>query len=324
MLEVAAVVAGFALLVWAGDKFVLGAAGLAKLLGVAPIIIGMVIVGFGTSAPEMLVSAIAAWDGSSGLAVGNAIGSNITNIALVLGATVLIAPLAVHSKLLRREYPVLFIINIVALLLLLDQRLDLLDGIVLLIGLFLFVMWMIKLAKSSPKSDPLSQEIKQEMPKGVSLPAALLWLAVGLVLLSLGARLVVWGGEGIARALGVSDLVIGLTIVAIGTSLPELVASIMSARKNEHDLALGNIIGSNMFNLLGVLGIAAVIHPATIEAAALYRDFPVMIFLTLVLIIMSRSKAGPEGTLTRTKGSLLLTVYILYMIALYLSTKAAA
>jgi cation:H+ antiporter len=320
ILEFSAIVTGFALLVWGADRFVFGASGTANSLGVSPLIIGLVIIGFGTSAPEMLIGGFAAWDGNTNLAIGNAIGSNITNIALVLGATALVAPLIVSSDVLRREFPVLLIIMVGTLILFLDGHLGRIDGIILISGMVLFVLWMIHMAHKSRQPgaarDPLESELTAEIPK-VSLNKALLWLFIGLAVLLAGAKAVVWGAVAVAQAFGISDLIIGLTIVAIGTSLPELAANIVSARKGEHDLAIGNIMGSNMFNLLGVLGLPAVIHPTDFEHSVLTRDFPIMIALTIALYLMARSRKHQHGHINRTEGVILLIIFISYLGLLY-------
>jgi len=322
--EIIAVLAGFGLLIWGSDKFVEGAAGMARTLNVSALIIGLVIVGFGTSAPEMLVAGVAGLDGNTGLAIGNALGSNITNIALVLGATALIVPLTVQSKLLKREFPVLFLIMILVGILFIDGELSLIDGLILLAGMVGFVFWMIHLGKQSQNEnhDPLEDEFEEELPDKLPIGKATILLVVGLIVLLIGAKAVVWGAVSIAQAFGVSDLIIGLTIVAIGTSLPELATTITSARKGEHDIAIGNIIGSNMFNLLGVLGIPGVIHPAIFNNDVLTRDFPVMVLLTVALYLMSKSWRGKEGQITRVEGAGLLIAYFGYLGLLYfMATK---
>ena len=215
LLEVGAIVGGFVLLVWGADRFVLGAAATANTLGVSPLIIGLVVVGFGTSAPEMLVSGIAAYEGNPALGVGNALGSNITNIGLVLGVTALIAPLTVKSEVLRREFPMLLALMVVCGFLMADGELSRIEGVILLTGLIGFVYWMIRLARSSRHEDALEAEFEQEIPATMPLGVALFWLLLGLVALLVGARLVVWGAVEIAQALGISDLVIGLTIVLL-------------------------------------------------------------------------------------------------------------
>jgi len=254
LMSVVAIVVGFVLLVWGADRFVLGASATARCFGVSPMIVGLTIVGFGTSAPELLVSGVAAWQGNPGLAIGNAIGSNITNIGLVLGVAALIRPLDVHSQTLRRELPVLLLVMAFGLVLLLDDELSRGDGLLLLFGLGLMVYWMVMLGLRS-RADPLSGEFDAEMPEQMPVGRALMWLALGMIVMFAGSRLLVNAAVDIAHYLGVSDLIIGLTIIAIGTSLPELAATIMSALRNEHDIAIGNVIGSNMFNLLGVMGL---------------------------------------------------------------------
>ncbi|WP_419582244.1 calcium/sodium antiporter, partial [Thiolapillus sp.] len=285
---IAAVVAGLMVLVWSADQFVAGAAGLARALGISTLIIGLTIVAFGTSAPEMLVSAVAALQGNSGLAIGNAVGSNIANMALVLGVTALIAPLAVHSRTLSREFPLMLVVMVVSWLLLSNGELSRLDGIVLLAGILAVILWTIHLARISGVEDPLIEELTEEIPKAMPRRRAWWLLLSGLVLLLASSKLLVWGAVGIAQYYGVSDLVIGLTIVAIGTSLPELAASVAAARKNEHDIAVGNVVGSNLFNILAVLGIAGTIGPAAVDPAVLYRDFPLMLALAVALYLMAR------------------------------------
>ena len=319
-IEIVAVLAGFGLLIWGSDRFVEGAAGMARTLNVSALIIGLVIVGFGTSAPEMLVAGVAGLDGNTGLAIGNALGSNITNIALVLGVTALIVPLSIHSKLLKREFPVLFIIMGLVVILFLDGNLGRMDGLILLGGLVGFIMWMIHLGKQSQTEnhDPLQDEFEEELPEKLPIKKALILLVVGLVVLLVGAKLVVWGAVSIAQAFGVSDLVIGLTIVAVGTSLPELATTITSAKKGEHDIAIGNIIGSNMFNLLGVLGIPGVIHPEMFDDNVMLRDVPVMIILTIALYLMAKDRSGKAGKITRVEGGGLLIAYFAYLSSLFI------
>jgi len=320
LLSIAAIVIGLGLLVWGAERFVHGASAIAKNFGVPPLIIGLTIVGIGTSAPEILISIIAAYQGNPALAVGNALGSNIANIALVLGITAIVLPLTVKSEVLRREYPIMFGVMLLALVLLLDNHLGRLDGVILISGLFIMLYWMIRQGKKQP-SDPLEKEFEQEIPK-ISTPKALLWFTLGLVVLIISSRGLVWGSVNIAKAAGISDLVIGLTIVAIGTSLPELAASIISALKKEHDIAIGNIIGSNMFNILVVLGIPGLISPHIIDPAVLNRDFPLMIGLSVVLFLMAYGFKKKEGHINRLEGSLLLGGYTAYMVVLYYTVVA--
>jgi cation:H+ antiporter len=312
MLSWLAVIGGFALLVWSAERFVHGAAALARNLGVSPLVIGMTIMGFGTSAPEMLVSALAATGGNPAMGVGNALGSNIANIGLVLGATALVMPLAVDSRILRREYPVLFLVTLLAGGLLLDGELGVLDGIILLSAAAVLIGWMIWVGRHPRNTDPLQIEFETEIPTGISTAYALAWTLIGLVILVLSAKLLVWGAVNIAHELGVSDLVIGLTIIAIGTSLPELAATMMSALKGEDDMAVGNVIGSNMLNSLAVLALPGLLHPSTLEPAVLQRDFPVVIAFTLALFFMAYGFKGP-GRINRLEGAVLLAAFAGYM-----------
>lgn len=320
LLSVAAVIGGFALLVWGADRFVHGAAATARNLGVSPLIIGLTIVGIGTSAPEILISIIAAYEGNPALAVGNALGSNIANVALVLGVTALVFPLLVKSETLRREYPVMFLIMILALALCFDGHLGIGDGAVLLVALVVMIIWMVRLGLRKHETDPLETELAQEIPY-MTTGKALFWLFSGMVLLLVSSRTLVWGSVNIAQALGISDLVIGLTIVAIGTSLPELAASVMSAVRGEPDIALGNVIGSNMFNMLAVFGLPGLIAPHMLDPAVLNRDFPFMIGFSITLFIMAYGFKG-HGKINRIEGSLLLGGYIAYMAVLYFSAVA--
>ncbi len=311
LLAAAAIAVGLVILVWGADRFVIGAAALARSLGVPPLLIGLTVVGFGTSAPEILVSTIAALEGSPGIAIGNALGSNIANIALILGATALVAPLTVQSDMLRREYPLLLAVSVGAFLLLLDRHLGVLDGIVLLSGLAVSMLLLVRIGLSRRDHDPLGDEMEAEIPADMSALAATGWFSLGLAALIVSSRMLVWGAIQVATALGISDLVIGLTIVAVGTSLPELAAAIMSAIKNEHDLAMGNVVGSNIWNLLAVLGIPGLLAPGALPAEVVNRDMLVMLVLTLALFIMGRG-SQTHGTINRVEGGLLLASFIAY------------
>jgi len=318
LMPVLAIVAGFVLLLWGADRFVAGASAAARNLGVSPLIIGLTIVGFGTSAPEILVSAMASVNGNTALAIGNAIGSNITNIALVLGATALVMPMAVRSEILRREFPILLAIMLAVLMLISDGELGRVDGILLLTGLGLMLYWVINLGLRDRRTDALGSEYDAEIPTDMSMLMASVWFILGLLLLLGSSRMLVWGAVEVATHFGVSELVIGLTIVAIGTSLPELAASIVSALRNEHDIAIGNVIGSNMFNLLAVMGLPGVIHPGPVPEDVLSRDYPVMLVLTLVLFAVAYGFRGP-GKITRSEGGLLLLAFIAYQGVLFMS-----
>jgi cation:H+ antiporter len=316
-IELLAIAGGFLLLAWSADRFVAGASAIALILDISPLIIGLTIVSIGTSAPEIIVSAIAAWQGNSGLAVGNAVGSNIFNTGLILGVTALIVPLNVHSSIIRRELPVLLLVMGFSWLLLLDGMLGRMDGVLLLAGMVAMLGWITWLGlKTQATPDPMVKEFAVEMPKGIGLGRALLLLTTGAVVLLASSRLLVWGAVSVAHGLGVSDLVIGLTIVALGTSLPELAASVTSAIRGEHDIAIGNVIGSNIFNLLAVLGLPGLIHPIGIDSIFLSRDYPVMLGLTLMLYAMASGIRRP-GRLNRAEGALLVLAFVGYQTLLY-------
>lgn len=322
ILPVAAVLLGLVVLVVSADRFVGGSAVLARHFGVPPLLIGMVVVGFGTSAPEMAVSVIAAVQGSPGIALGNAYGSNIANIALILGVTALVSPLTVHSRVLRRELPVLAgVTALAAFQLWRGGVIDRLDALALL-GVFgALLAWTIRQAMRR-KTDALGQEVDLELDLervqegGTSSPGrATVLVVVGLVLLIASSRLLVWGAVQIAQGFGVSDLVIGLTVVALGTSLPELASSVAAARKGEYDIALGNVIGSNLFNTLVVVGLAGLIRPIAAGPEVLSRDVPVMAALTVSLFVMGYGFRGP-GRINRLHGLILVTCYVAYVLHL--------
>ncbi len=306
------VIAGLALLVWSSDRFVAGASAIAWNLGVSPLVIGLTIVGFGTSAPEMLVSAIAAWQGNPNVGVGNAIGSNIANIALILGVTALVRRIDVHSRLLRLEMPILLAVTLGAYFLLLDRVLGRLDGALLLGTLLAIMAWLVHDALTGRRHDIMAGEFAGELPRHMPLGRAVLWFVVGLVVLLVSARMVVWGAVHIAQALGVSDLVIGLTIVAIGTSLPELSASITAALRGESDLAVGNVVGSNLFNLLAVMAMPGLITHTPVPAAVLWRDYPLMAALTLLLWLIAFSFVSRRPHINRAEGLLLVAGFAGY------------
>jgi cation:H+ antiporter len=312
LLPALAILLGFILLVWSADRFVDGAASVAKHLGLPSLLIGMVIVGFGTSAPEMVVSAMAAADGNPALALGNGLGSNIVNVSLILGATAIIAPIIVNSKIIQKEIPLLMALSLLTGFFLWDLSLTLVESIILLAGFFVLIGWSIYTAMNN-KGDILESEIEQELAAHImSLNKGIMWLIVGLAVLIGSSRILVWGSVEIAHILGVSDLIIGLTIVALGTSLPELAASIIAARKGEHDIAIGNVIGSNMFNLLAVIGIAGVIQPmSNLEPEVLWRDWSMMTALMALLLVLAFS-FGKEHKITRFGGVILLVTYIGY------------
>lgn len=316
LLAVAALIVGLALLVWSADKFVEGAAATAHHLGMSALMIGVLIIGFGTSAPEIVVSIIAALDGSPGLAVGNGFGSNITNIGLVLGLTALITPLAVKSSLLKSELPLLAIATLYVGWTLLDLNISRLESIGMLV-LFAVIMVYTTLRDKQKGDDNFAEEVQETLgEQPTPLQNSVIWLLVGLVILTGASHLLVWAAIKIATFFGVSDLIIGLTIVAIGTSLPELAASLAAIRKNEHDLAMGNVIGSNLFNTLVVVGLAGSIHPLAVDAVVLHRDWLFMSLLTLSLFILGYGVLG-RGRINRVEGGLLCSAYVGYLGYLY-------
>lgn len=322
LIFILAVILGFVILIWSADWFVDGAASLAQHWGISPLIIGILIIGLGTSAPEMLVAATAALQGNAELGIGNAIGSNITNITLVLGATALFVALPIHSNILKKELPLVLVTGLLAWYLLSDGEFGRLDGAILLSGLFIIMGWMVYTAKkTSNVNDPLLEEGAEEIPAEMPLNKSLFWLILGLVLLMISSKILVWGASNIATELGISDLVIGLTIVAIGTSLPELAATISSARKGETDLAIGNIVGSNLFNTLGVLAIPALIAPSAVSAPVLNRDMPIMIGLTVLLILFGIGcYKSAHNKILFWNGAVFLSLFVAYEGLLYYQT----
>ena len=310
-----AVLAGLVALVYGADRFVLGAATLANNFGVSPLLVGVLVVGLGTSAPEILVSTVASVQDSGGMAVGNAVGSNISNIGLVLGVTALIAPIDLRRNVVRRELPLLLVVTGGVLAVLFDAQLGSIDGVVLLIAFALYVIRMLRVGGVGSAEDPAGEPTRDGSEAGaepIGTGAAIGWFLLGLVLLLGGSRGVVWGASTIATHFGLSDLVIGLTVVAIGTSLPELAASVTSAIKGHHELAVGNVIGSNTFNLLAVLPIPGLLGPEALEREVVTRDYVVMASLTVLLFIMAKG-FRPNGRINRLEGLVLLLCFVGYM-----------
>ncbi len=316
LMPIVALVLGLIVLVWSADKFVEGAANTSKVLGVPPLVIGMIVIGFGTSAPEMVVSAFASLQGNPGLALGNAFGSNITNIALVLGISALLLPMTVSSGILRRELPMLLGVTILAGYQILDGEISRLDAIVLLVVFVAVLLWTVR--QNGGTEDKLAADTSEGvLSEQTPLKKSIVWLIIGLVLLILSSRLLVWGAVEIATGLGVDDLIIGLTIVALGTSLPELAAAIVAVRRKEHDLALGNLIGSNLFNTLAVVGLAGVITPITVASEVLTRDWLLMLVLTLLLTAFAWRPTSwqPQrpARINRIEGGVLVAIYVSYI-----------
>jgi cation:H+ antiporter len=316
VLQVVIFLIGLAVLSWSADRFVYGASALAKNIGVSPMMIGLTIIAMGSSAPEIVVSVTASLSGSPDTAVGNAIGSNITNIALVLGITALIKPLQVSSGTLKREFPLLFAMCLLAVYVLHDQMLTFNEGAFLIGMFFVVLVGMGWLSVYVEKGDKLADDNESEIPTGVSTSVAVLWVLVGLVMLPLSAHFLVESAVFIAKYFGISDLVIGLTIIALGTSLPELAACIAGVLKGEDDLAMGNIIGSNIFNILAVLGMPGLIAPGLIDPAAATRDMYVMLGLTVMLLVFSFNFVGTRR-INRVEASILLASFIGYQFLLF-------
>ncbi|NOQ87979.1 MAG: calcium/sodium antiporter [Gammaproteobacteria bacterium] len=321
LIDCVAIIAGFIMLIWSADRFIIGAAATARNFDVPPLIIGLTIVDFGTSAPEMMVAGFAAYEGSPALAIGNALGSNITNITLVLGVAALISPLDIHSRIIKKELPLLLFATLIALALMRDMTLSQLDGFILLSLLFLLMWWITCAGLRSPSDEALTDAFIEELPANMSTSHALFWLLAGLILLTISSKVLVWGAVNIAIEFGVSELIIGLTIIAIGTSLPELAASITGALKNEHDIAIGNVVGSNLFNTLGVLAIPALISPGELQQDIMSRDMPVVLILTISLFVMAYGFRG-QGRINRFEGSLLLSAFIAYQMLLFFSISS--
>ncbi|WP_422478292.1 calcium/sodium antiporter [Pleomorphochaeta sp. DL1XJH-081] len=312
IIPILAIVIGILILIWSANRFVDGSSALAHHFGMPPLLIGMVIVGFGTSSPEMIVSVQSALQGSPGIALGNAYGSNITNIALILGLTAIISPITVKSRILRNELPLLSLVTILSAWVVYDGQITRWESVLLLALFFLLMGWSVKQGMSK-NPDALAVETEESLAGAHLKPKkALWWMLFGLVLLIGSARLLVWGAVDIAHTLGVDDLIIGLTIVAVGTSLPELASSLAAIRKNEHDIALGNVLGSNLFNTLAVVGLAGSIHPMEVGREIFTRDMVVMGTLTLSLFVIGYRFPYGKGRINRFEGILLLSAYIGY------------
>ncbi len=316
LIEIVIFIAGLIALSWGADRFVYGASALAKNIGISPMVIGMTIVAMGSSAPEIMVAATASYSGTPDTAIGNAIGSNITNITLVLALTALLKPILVSSITVKRELPILLIVSLIAAFFLADHAFKFWEGSVLMVLFFITIGGLAWLSIRSDKQDPLAQESMEEVPDGVPTGKAVFWVIVGLIVLPLSADFMVDSAVLIARHFGLSDLIIGLTIIAIGTSLPELAASIAGVLKGEDDLAMGNIIGSNIFNILAVLAMPGLIAPGVIDPNAVNRDIYVMLGATVLLVAFSFNIGGNRN-INRWQGGLLLACFIAYQIWLF-------
>ncbi|MDC9623013.1 calcium/sodium antiporter [Xenorhabdus sp. XENO-7] len=317
-LTIALLITGLILLVYGSDRLVYGAAVFARSLKIPPYIVGLTIMGIGTSLPELMVSITAAQDGLPNMAVGNAIGSNITNLLLITGAASLIRPITVKSDILRRELPLMLLITAFVGYILADNYLSRLDGIVLLLTALFFISLMIKMTTISQDDglDSYTQERDAELPVEGNKGIALLWVVLGLIILPISTRMVIDNAAVVARIYGISELIIGLTILAVGTSLPELATSIAAAIKGENDMAMGNIIGSNVFNITLVLGIPGILSPSAISPQAFSRDFWVMMAASVLFTIFC---LGRKHRLNRLNGVLLLGCFIAYFVVLFVS-----
>ncbi len=313
LISAAAILIGLLLLFWGADRLVVGAGATARNLGVPPILIGLIIVGFATSAPEMLISAVASMDNAPALAVGNALGSNIANFGLVLGTAIMICPIAVQSETLRREFPAVLAATMLTLLLFLDNQLSRLDAVVLFVALGILTVWIIVVGSRASISDPIRAEPEAELWEDIPARKATFWLVIGLVTLLGGAELMVNGGIDVARRIGVSELVVGVTIVAVGTSLPELAVAIAGSLKGESDLVLGNVLGSNIFNVLAVIGIAGAIRPHDFDDGVLTLHFALMSILTLGVFLLAYNRRT-RVQLTRSSGGVLLATFLIYQV----------
>ncbi|UPR35407.1 calcium/sodium antiporter [Vibrio cyclitrophicus] len=321
MLEaIAFLIIGLGFLVWSADKLVYGAAALARNFGISPLVIGMTILAMGSSAPEMMVSATAALDGKTDTAVGNVLGSNIANIALILGITALIKPLSISSGVIRRELPLMIGVTLLAGALLWDNHLGFYEGVLLFVLFAAFLFAMLQISRSEKKNgDAFLDEQESEVPEGVSNLKAAMWVVVGLIILPLAANMLVDNAVVIAKFFGMSDLVIGLTIIAVGTSLPELAASLAGVMKGEDDMAVGNIIGSNVFNILAVMGIPGILNPSILSEFAMGRDFWVMLGVSLLLVVMA---LGKSRSVNRIEGGVLIITFVAYQAYLLMNMSA--
>ncbi|MEE4250166.1 MAG: calcium/sodium antiporter [Alcanivoracaceae bacterium] len=310
LLNIGLIIGGFVVLVFGADWLVKGASRLALSLGMTPLVVGLTVVAFGTSAPELAVSVASAWSGQADLAVGNVVGSNIANVLLILGVSALVAPLVVNQQLVRLDVPIMLGASVLFYVLALDGRISIADGSILAGAIVLYVAFLIHQSRREKDSVVLA-EYEVSVEPGGSLVTDIVWMVVGLVALVAGAQLLVEGAVSLARAFGVSELMIGLTVLAIGTSLPELATSVVAALRGERDIAVGNVIGSNIFNLLSVLGLTGLVSlgQLPVAPAALALDIPVM--LGVALLCMPIFRAG--FTVTRANGAFFLLCYAAYL-----------
>lgn len=303
----------FAALLWSASHLVTGASGIAFHYRLSPLLVGFTLVAIGTSAPEIMIAINASMEGLTDIAIGNAIGTNIANIGLVLGLTALIKPLRIQSTLLRREYPLLFLVMLFTYSLMLDGYLGIMDSCLFLLACLALLGYLILLSKKSVLTNKTALKFQQAWLEKRSFKMHYISFAIGLIVLPLSSHYLINASAAVAHSWGISDLVIGLTVVAIGSSLPELVTSILAASKGADDIAIGNILGSNIFNLLAVMIFPGLIHPAVISHAVLWRDIPVMFLTTGVLLWINYRN---QRKLARWHGALLILVYCCYLLSL--------
>lgn len=316
LLAIFAIVISLAVLAISADKFVDGASGVALNFGMSPLLIGLTVVSFGTSAPEILIAIMSATGDNAGIAIGNAIGSNVANIALILGVASLIIPLPVASSVLKREFPLLLAAVLFSSALLADLHLSVMDGIAMIVTLCLCLCWLIYQGKTG-QGDIIADEYEETMDQDTTFRSAMIITVVALVALLVSSRILVWGAVEIARAMHVSELMIGLSIVAVGTSLPELAATIACIIRKEYDLAIGNVVGSNLFNALAVLGIVAVLSPTDVDVMVRNRDLLVQFALTVALVVFCIGLNGRQGRINRFEGLAFVAAFAGYQWLIY-------
>lgn len=311
---------GFLLLGIAADRFIESCIAIAKRYGMSPLLIGMLLVGFGTSFPEMVVSSMAAIKGNAGLSIGNVIGSNIANIGMCLGIAALVSPLVVHSRIVKKDYAILVFFSLVVGVFIYSGQLTRSDGVILVVLLLSYLGAIFYFDRqATKKKDTMQTELEANIPQHkMSLTKAWVWWVIALAMIFGSSELLINSAVTIAKWFHVSDLIIGLTVVAIGTSLPELAATVMAVRKNEHDIAVGNVVGSNIFNLLAVLPMPALISPTKLSSMLWYRDYPIMIGITVLLWILTLIKPN-KGMIGRPSGAILLLLFIAYIITVVMT-----
>jgi len=314
ILEALLLLGGFAALYFGADWMVRGAARLEGSLGLSPIVIGLTVVSLGTSAPELVVAVLATLQGSGDLAVGNVLGSNLANIGLILGGTALVSPLIVLERVVRREIPIMLLLTLIFFLLILDLRVGRVDGVILCLLLATYLVYVFHQGKRAPAGllseySQLAHDARSRARKAVLMDIGL--LVAGVLGLVLGGKAIVESATFLARAFGISEMTIGLTLVAVGTSLPELATSLLAAVRKQTDIAVGNVIGSNIFNIAGVMGVAGAVRPIPVDAGVLRVEYPAVLALSgLVLLVPFICRREGRFQIRRMGGALLLGAYL--------------